>query len=190
MSRFRYTKGKQKATLIRSGKYGNSVISPGAIDNGRTGARSRTGYLPGGNRRVLEYNIPFKGFLMSRDWNFHLDAMESRLVGAGWPYADVRENLDLISGIAPDIVDWAIHQAQTGVHFSSDRNGFRQYTANDYLEATGNQMRWCGGCSGSIGSCPTVCTNVDVGTNIGGNNWKYPGSWKVTSVKLTFYITF
>ena len=112
--------------------------------------------------------------------------MTNLLARHGVPNEWINEIRGLATNYYFPFFEWAIGMAQMGEGNFGD-HGHLTYNINDFLFETGDAHRWCGGCSGDIGSCNSICTSIEADTNIDQDNWNNPGDWKLKSGKITFY---
>jgi len=185
--RSRKTRGRVRSRISGLFPFSRNDISNSSQIDGDDG---------GGNSASMHYDSitevvpgsPF-GIGIVNNWQSYTDNLFDKAMRAGWDENGVTSTINTLNEYIPSFIAWVADTAQQGVSYGQDQLGNSIYTIDDFLNNTGNQHRWCGDCYGSIGQC-NFCSNIDVETNIGGNNWKLPHSWKITSVNITLYVTF
>ena len=200
MSRYRSTKYNEKVKIKRHSRganvkpvNGGNTLPGGPVNSLRRPRISpmRLQQVPGGQMSV-EYIIPFRGMDMTGSWESHISTMFTRLSRNNVPEEWIEENINMLNTIGREFFEWAIIAAQAGPNYGyvnpkAGGRGGMTLTLQEYMDTTGSQMRGCSSCPGLIGQCSSICTDIDIDTNIGGNNWDNPGDWKIKGGKITFH---
>ena len=146
-------------------KFGNQHLNAGEIDPSNPGVVPIHPDQPivplptnTGHNSII-YTIPFRNDIMVNDLSHHLNMMRSSLNRSGVSISTINQIVGDLNYHMPPFLEWARRQP-TG----------NRLTSSNYLNAVGG-LRTCSACPGDVGSCSGACAQLDIETNIGGNNW-------------------
>ena len=172
MSRYRSTKYNDKPKIRRSNK-GNNINYNNNLNT--------SNYIVNANTQDIHiHHIPLRGINrgINPRWDYHINNITNQLIRLGLPQGHIQQAASDLSNHLPKFLKWGQWNVTHGRPLSSD----------EYINDMGG-TRGCGGCSGTIGSCNNVCTDlhIDVDNN---NSWDPKDwNWNEGSITVTIYFT-